>query len=93
MELRDQGIYDAGDLGKLPPKMPGEHRWVVVAGYALSDTQARKMERGDDVHLDRENRVYTGTGCFDCEQSYTQARRGPCTAPAAPGWEDKTRER
>lgn len=59
------------------------HRWIVVASYELSESQAKQATTPGmkPVNLDRVNRLgVDGPGCLDCEQTYAQAVGTSCTA-------------
>lgn len=51
----------------------GEHVWITVVAYRLSTEQARLAHSDADhqVSLDMENVASVTTGCFICEQPYS----------------------
>lgn len=55
---------------------PGEHLWVVLATWHISDP-----ERPGAEFLDQENLILvTGVGCFKCEKEYSrQLAKQRCT--------------
>lgn len=58
---------------------PGEHLWIVMATWSVSDPERPEM------HLDAENVLeIAGPGCVKCEREYSRklARR-PCTETAS----------
>lgn len=85
--------YDTGELDStssladLPPKVPGRHRWTVVAGYVITEAQIeteRAVRRGEvrpPSVLDHENRFLLAIGCYDCERSVEEIGEDePCPA-------------
>jgi len=72
--------YDQGCAGKPPAKVTGQHRWIVLATYTITNGQALAAESGSAVHLDHENRIGMHTGCLDCEGEYHEVRGKPCPA-------------
>jgi hypothetical protein len=67
------GVYDQGTGGRLPEKVPGQHRWVAVTAFTLSGDEVREAMGGKDVLLDHENRIELSVGCYDCEQEFEEA--------------------
>lgn len=78
---------DAGRDHNLPAKVAGQHRWIMVASHSVSPGQASAAKGGAVVTLDNKNRVgLDGPGCYDCEQTYEEAKGKPC--PGDPSeWE------
>lgn len=74
------GGYDQGAAGRLPDKEPARHRWIVIATYSITPSQASAAGNGARVNLDHENRVGLHVGCLDCEGSYHLVRTEPCPA-------------
>lgn len=72
--------YDQGAMGKPPDKVAGQHRWIVLATYVISNGQAAAAESGARVNLDHENRIGLHTGCLDCEGEYNEVKGKPCPA-------------
>jgi hypothetical protein len=68
--------------GSFPDKVPGKHRWTMVATYAVSADALKLAHRqtvdADSPILDTENLVYLAAGCIDCEQVWPAPE--PCTA-------------
>lgn len=54
---------------------PGEHLWILMASWHLTDP-----ERPGEVFLDIENLlIFTSPGCFKCELPYSRKlARMPC---------------
>lgn len=58
---------------RLQPRMPGEHVWVSLAAFRLTEESAKAaMVGGGQVHLDMENLASINVGCFVCEEPWTQ---------------------
>lgn len=57
----------------MPPKVPGEHLWILVGAWKCDPTQDRFI-------MDMENLLNVdGPGCFWCEQNYTEENGAkPC---------------
>lgn len=53
----------------LNPTRPGEHVWVAVAAFRVTEESIRS---GEPQHLDRENLATIDIGCFQCEQPYSE---------------------
>lgn len=56
----------------LPPKVPGEHRWIATTAFILTDDDVRTEMRAQDgsgerQYLDNRNLFFIGIGCYDCE--------------------------
>lgn len=73
---------------KLPPKDPGEHRWIAIATYTVTAGQAAAASAGSQVKLGPHNLISLGIGCVDCEVEWPAPAR--CTAGAAPEMENVT---
>lgn len=88
------GAFDSGGKAEPPEKKPGQHRWIALASYVLSDEQAAAAtDNTDTVLLDHENRMMTALSCIDCEMPYEAVRDQPCEAedewaPEVPGVSD-----
>lgn len=67
---------------KLPPKVPGEHRWVLLATHTLTTGQAAAAAAGSQVKIGGHNLVAIDVGCVDCEEGWPAPQR--CTSGAAP---------
>lgn len=70
--METQGTGIKADIGTsrsrkpLPVPRPGEHMWVVVAAWRVTDPASPRFE------LDTENLLSVdGPGCFVCEEQYT----------------------
>jgi len=50
----------------MPPKIPGHHRWIAVAMYAV--TEHEMLDTTASAHLDTRNLAGVHFGCWDCEQ-------------------------
>lgn len=59
-----------GCLADLPAKLPGQHRWVAISGYTVTNEQANALinATGEPVFFDETNRFTTTLGCYDCEK-------------------------
>lgn len=73
---------------QLPPKRPGEHRWIALVTFALTPGQAAAAHAGSMVKLGPHNQVIQSVGCIDCETGWPASAR--CTAAAAPEMDDVT---
>lgn len=85
----DGGIlqeYQGAKGDKMSPKVPGRHRWIATAMYAMSDTAAAHAFDDTPKFMDAENLVMVAMGCFDCEQPLTPAIRGS-ECPAGDEWQ------
>jgi hypothetical protein len=58
---------------ELPPKVDGEHRWIVTVGHSLPATRAAAMASGARVTLDNDSMFMIEVGCYDCEQRHADA--------------------
>lgn len=67
---------------ELPPKRPGEHRWIALAMWSITADQAAHADDVDRTHLlDHENLLSLAIGCYDCEAPLGEIRPGsPCPA-------------
>jgi hypothetical protein len=53
----------------LPKKEPGKHRWVAIVTFSVSEENARTaFDASVPKHLDSENMLHMGIGCYDCEE-------------------------
>ena len=71
--VRGTGIHHGAQCartGLLEPRN-GEHVWMIMAGYVQSAEAMRKAQRGEQVYLDAENLAFVQSGCFVCEQPYS----------------------
>lgn len=75
--------YEAKPHAKLPAKRPGEHRWVAMGTWVV--TNVTGMLDPDQMKLlDHENLMGLGLGCWDCEQPLGQIEPGSlCPAGAS----------
>lgn len=66
------GKYDQGAQGRLAAKIPGKHRWMILAAYAVSEDSVWAEVNGDGgaTYLDHETRFSLSLGCWDCEQQF-----------------------
>jgi hypothetical protein len=78
--------YEARPHAKLPPKVPGGHRWIAIASYVVNLEQVRAaMDPDIPKYLDRENLFMISIGCYDCELPLGAIKvDSVCPAPAAP---------
>lgn len=77
--LKGQTAFDAIPTAALGEKVRGEHRWIAVAAYVMSQDELAGAfeERVFDVA-----KMYSlNVGCFDCELPLGSAP-GFCTAAA-----------
>lgn len=75
--LENTGIYTERNVADRVPFNKGEHTWLAMCGYLLSDPRPIKANQ---IILDGENLV-TGPyiGCYWCEEPYTpRLARKPC---------------
>lgn len=69
----ESAFVDTGSAAELPAKVAGRHRWIVTAGYTVSDQVAHIVETelagGPPIPtlLDHESRFMLACGCYDCE--------------------------
>ena len=54
----------------LPPKVPGEHRWVIIAVFTIASDQVASATTGSAVTLTDDNQVESTLGCVDCMQEW-----------------------
>lgn len=75
--------YEAKPHAQLPTKVPGQHRWVAMGSWVLSDNAVSKAMDADTMkYLDSENLMHLSIGCWDCEQPLGQIQHGShCPAP------------
>lgn len=72
----------------MPPKTPGEHRWIAVATYPITAGQASALSSGSSaVNLAPDRAAGVAVGCLDCEAQWPTSER--CTAPAF-DWQTET---
>lgn len=56
----------------LVPKRPGDHVWVTVVVFVSSADKLRKAYANtEQVLLDAENIASVATGCYVCEESFS----------------------
>lgn len=78
-------VYPAENMpDRVPVKVPGRHRWVTIASFTMSDTEAAAAAEGVKTIAGPANLVSFHIGCFDCEKEYEEARLIPC--PAGDEW-------
>ena len=77
-------------MASLPPKVPGEHRWIAINTHTLTAGQARAAQDGSAVKLGPHNLVTTSVGCIDCETEWPAPQR--CPDAASPEMDDVTAE-
>jgi hypothetical protein len=66
-------------VGALPPKIAGEHRWIILASYSVTPEEAGLYAESDEIfELESERLVNAGIGCIDCEASWPDT--SPCEA-------------
>lgn len=69
--------FEAAGVQKMPGKIPGIHRWNIIAQYIVTEDELMKHESGADKHvLGPQNLVGVMTGCYDCERSYGEIMPG-----------------
>jgi hypothetical protein len=58
----------------LEPARPGEHVWITMVTYRVTDETARlaMTQRGHRVNLDMENVAGVYLGCYVCEEIWTE---------------------
>lgn len=62
-----------GGEDRLEQKRPGEHVWMSIAAFRLTDESARAACTGTgQIHLDMENLASINVGCYVCEQPWSQ---------------------
>lgn len=65
--------YEAKGAAELPAKVLGQHRWIATGSWVLSPSAVFHAQDGDLPQiLDRENLMYLGVGCWDCEMALGQ---------------------
>jgi len=82
MVLRSTG--DAAQpqaFARMSVKVPGRHRWIGLATYALSDEQARLAHEGGPVLFEIEMLAGFSIGCLDCEGPYETVFTQRCLSP------------
>lgn len=61
--------YEARPHAELPPKRPGEHRWIATGAWVLTPEAVERAHDPDTLKfLDHENLMHLSIGCWDCEQ-------------------------
>lgn len=71
--------YEARPYAELPKKIPGQHRWIVLASWTVGDELARDAANPDVAKfLDNENLLSLMLGCWDCEQTSQECYGTPC---------------
>lgn len=83
----DGQVYNPFETGtrELPAKRKGEHRWVAVCSFFLSQEEAEAaVSPGNKVLMGMSNILTYGIGCYDCEEIYHLAHGSPC--PAGDEW-------
>ena len=58
-------------LSLLEPAAPGEHVWIAVACFRVQPESLRGKS-SDQVNLDRENLATVTTGCYICEEPWSE---------------------
>lgn len=62
-------FYEAPKPKAIPPKKPGEHRWIAVGSWFVSDADVKNAyDPQYKTFLDSENMFNFGIGCWDCEE-------------------------
>jgi hypothetical protein len=58
----------------LEQKRPGEHVWMTIATWVVSGDTLMAAQRGEKavMHWDAENLAGFHTGCYICEQEFTE---------------------
>lgn len=67
---------------RLPEKVEGRHRWVLVTSYTVTDEEMANVAEGIAVLMDEPHLLDVGPGCIDCEQPYSSVKGQRCKAPA-----------
>lgn len=52
--------------GQLPMKMAGQHRWVVVTLYVVTDNMVEDADNGVGVYMDSDHLLDVRMMCWDC---------------------------
>ena len=74
---RDEDVVVYRDL---PAKQSGDHRWVAIAMYVLTEGQARAVGLPCPP-LQRSQLVAVTVCCADCEGAVDDVAGSPCDAP------------
>jgi hypothetical protein len=74
------GVSRAEPQTTFPKKVMGQHRWMAMATYVLSEDEARKAQLGEYVLLDPPHLASVMVGCLDCEEQMGSAAP-MCPAP------------
>lgn len=67
--------YNANEAAKPELLLPknGDHVWTTVVAFVTSAENMRKAHgSGELVHLDMENIAMVTSGCFICEEPYSE---------------------
>lgn len=64
----------------LPPKLEGQHRWLMVTAHQVTPGQARAHAQGGHVKLDDSSLYEIGVACADCQLPYDDVVELPCAA-------------
>ncbi len=68
-------------VGELPPKVRGRHRWILTSAYNVTDEEAHEAHEGvSKVLMGPDSLISFGVGCWDCEQVYRECVADPCPA-------------
>lgn len=63
--------YEATAHGRLPDKVPGQHRWIVAACWSAPNALVATAHDPSVMKLlDNENLFTFSIGCWDCEEPY-----------------------
>lgn len=66
--------------GQLPMKMAGQHRWVVIVLYSVTDNMVEDTDQGVGVFMDSEHMLDVRMVCWDCSVYFgTEEAQGICT--------------
>lgn len=72
--------------GRMPAKIPGQHRWVATTLFTVTAESVRTADDPDAVNiLDRENLLHVLMGCWDCEKARGQVEVDS-VCPAGDQW-------
>lgn len=73
MRLTKQDIQYPADRARPELLEPtnGEHVWITVVAHRMSTEAVRRAHAGGQVLLDMENIASVHTGCYVCEEPYS----------------------
>ena len=74
--------FEAKSEAKLPAKVQGRHRWIVMVTHVVPEGFAADdlLDAGVPKFLDASTVHYLAIGCWDCEGLLQEVKDRPCPA-------------